>query len=125
LLAWAVKVAAADGNVDPSERQTLAGFAARRGVPPDQLEQMIGAALHNNLDVPAPRDRDEAQTWLAAMAAVACADGNCSDEEFSLLRALGRTISLSDEDVRLLVKRARTDRYAATSAALRGINSRN
>jgi uncharacterized tellurite resistance protein B-like protein len=119
LLAWAVDVAAADGNVDDKERLLLTSFATRRGISTDQLDRMISAALHGQLEVPAPASRMEATTWLSAMAAIAQADGNFTNQEYALLRALGDKVGLADYDIKMLIKQAQASHYTAASAALR------
>jgi tellurite resistance protein len=119
LVAWAVYVAAADRNVDNAERQLLAAFASQCGVSPEMLDRMIGAALSGQLEVPQPADRSQAEAWLLAMATLAQADGVITREEMALLQVLGKHVGLSDFDIKMLIKRARAEQYAAASAALR------
>ncbi len=119
LLAWAVKAAAVDGAVDPTERSVLQTLASQRGVPPEQLEQMIEAALRNDMDVPEPASRAEAEAWLRAMATIALADGQITNEELSLLRMLGTKFDLGESDVKMLLKRLRGEQYTQAAAALR------
>ena len=120
LLAWAVREAVADRAVDPIERDVLQTIAAQRGVSTGQLNQMIEAALRNEMDAPEPANRAEAESWLAAMAKIALADGKLTDEEFELLRMLGTKFDLGESDVKILLKRVRSEQYAQASAALRG-----
>jgi hypothetical protein len=125
LLAWAVAVAAADRNVDDKERSILATFAAQCGVPIDQLDRMIAAAIAGQIQVPQPADRTQAEAWLLAMATTAQADGIITPDGFSLLRTLGDKVGLSDYDIKMLIKRSRTEQYAAASAALRSAKDSN
>jgi tellurite resistance protein/predicted nucleic acid-binding Zn ribbon protein len=125
LLAWAVAVAAADHNVDDKERSTLATFATQCGVPSEQLDRMIAAAIHGQIEVPQPADRTQAEAWLLAMATTAQADGNITPDGFSLLNALGAKVGLSDYDIKMLIKRSRMEQYAAASAALRSTKDSN
>jgi hypothetical protein len=125
LLAWAVAVAAADHNVDDKERSILTTFATQCGVPSDQLDRMIAAAIAGQIQVPQPTDRTQAEAWLLAMATTAQADGNITPDGFSLLNALGDKVGLSDYDIKMLIKRSRTEQYAAASAALRSAKDSN
>jgi tellurite resistance protein len=120
LLAWLVKVATVDGNVDPREHEHLARFAARWNVPPEQVESMIASGLRGNLTVPDPRDAREAHVWIAAMATEAWADGKLTREELDLLRSVGGKAGLAEEDVNLLIRSARTKLYNDAAAALKG-----
>ena len=119
MMAWAVKVAAADGNISDSERKVLEGFAANRGIPAEMLEQAIGAALHGQLETREPANTKEAREWLKALAEVAMADGNIDRTEYALLRSLGDPFGISDYDVKMMLRQVRTDHYQAASAALR------
>jgi hypothetical protein len=120
LLAWAIKEAAADGTVDPTERQVLSEMATQRGVSSDQLNAMIDAALRGEIDVPEPTSRTEAESWLAGMARIALADGKLTREEFGLLRMLGTKFNVGEYDIKMLLKRLRAEQFSQASAALRG-----
>lgn len=124
LLAWMIKAALADGQASDAELHSVRQVAARRYVPPEQVESMVRAAQAGQLDVPEPRDRDEARGWLAAMASVALADGKVSGEEYDLLRTAGQRSGLSDYDVKLLLKRTRGEAYGQATAALRAEKTR-
>jgi len=120
LLAWAVKEALADGEIDPTERSVLEGIAAQSGVSAEQLNRMIDAAGRGELDVPEPASRAEAEAWMAAMANIAMADGKLTKEEFDMLRMLGNKFDIGEYDVKMLLKRMRGEQYAQAAAALRG-----
>jgi hypothetical protein len=81
---------------------------------------MIDAAVGGNIDVPEPSNRAEAEVWLAAMAKIALADGKLTTEEFALLRMLGNKFDLGEYDIKMLLKRLRSEQLAQASAALRG-----
>lgn len=119
LLAWMVKIATADGEVDPREQAMLSQLAARGGVDEAQVQSMISAGLGGNLSVPEPSDQDEARAWLAAMAEEAWADGKLTREEMDLLRSTGQAAGLGEYDINQVIRRARASVYAASSAALR------
>lgn len=119
LLAWMVKMATVDGNVDPAERDQVGQFAARWQVPPEQVAAMIAAGLAGNLSVPDPHDSAEAHVWLNAMAAAAWADGKITREEMELLRSVGVSAGLSEYDINQLVRSARVRVLTDAKAALR------
>src|SRR5205814_1855101 len=119
LLAWMVQMALADGQVDERESRMLNFVAQRRGIGREQLESMIAAARHGQLDVPMPSGPQESREWLTAMATAALADGKITADEQSLLLATARRIGLAEEDVRLMLQRLRTEAYARSKQVLR------
>ena len=75
---------------------------------------MIDAAMRGNIDVPEPSNRAEAEAWLAAMAKIALADGKLTNEEFVLLRMLGNKFDLGEYDIKMLLKRVRSEQVRAS-----------
>jgi uncharacterized tellurite resistance protein B-like protein len=119
VLAWMASVAVVDGHVDEKERQLLSRVAERRHVPAERVEALLSAASRNELELPMPHDVQQSRQWLGAMASAALVDGNLSRDEYSLLRHTGARLGLSDYDVRMLVKRTRTEAYDRAKGALR------
>lgn len=119
LLAWLVKMATVDGNVDPREREQLTQFAARWHVPSEQMEAMIAAGLRGDLVLANPHDASEARGWLGALAAEAWADGKLTREEMELLRTVGVAAGLNEFDINQLVLAAKSRMLAEANAALR------
>jgi DnaJ-domain-containing protein 1 len=119
MLAWMVKTALADGQLDDRERALLESVAARHRVPPDRLEGMLAAARSGTLDVPAPVDAGDAREHLRAIARVALADGKLAPAENALLRNAGRRLGLSDYDIGQLLRGARRELYADARQHLR------
>jgi len=107
LLAWLIKLATVDGNMDPSEREYIATFATARGIPAVQIDSMFASAQQGNLTAPEPRDRDEAAVWLGFMAQEAWADGALNDDEWQLLCAMGVKAGLTQYEVKMIALRAR------------------
>ncbi|MDB5321649.1 MAG: hypothetical protein JWN40_3280 [Phycisphaerales bacterium] len=124
-LAWMVKMTLADGHLDDKEREMLESYAAQYRIPADRLNQLIGAAQANTLDVPLPADETEARATLKAMARAALADGKISREEQSLLEAAGEHLGLSDRDVSLLLKRTQSELYADARQQLKSKRNGN
>jgi len=84
-----------------------------------RLNEFIGAAQANTLDIPLPANQTEARATLKSMAKAALADGKITREEQSLLEAAGQHLGLSDKDVSLLLKRTRTELYEDAKEAMR------
>ncbi len=112
LLAWSVKVAAADGEVDPAERQLLLSLADKCGVEPQRVEQMIEMALGGRLEVPDPPDKLTAHLWLTAMAAAALADGRLRPREAQLLNTAAQRFGFGRQDVAMLLRQQYANRLA-------------
>jgi uncharacterized tellurite resistance protein B-like protein len=125
LLAWAVKVALADGDLDAREQRVLTRMAQTSSISPGQLGQLIDSARAGTITAPMPLDAEEARQWLGAMAATAAADGRIDAAEYRVLRSLGDRIGMSDHDVRMLLRRAQADQYAEAVTAIREAKARS
>jgi uncharacterized tellurite resistance protein B-like protein/predicted Zn-ribbon and HTH transcriptional regulator len=123
LLAWAVKMAAADGKVDAKERALLDRFAAHDGCGAGEVDRMIAAALSGHLVGPEPADATEARDWLSAIVRVAKSDGRVDDEEMSLLKWLGRKANLSEKDIDALVEQMQIEEYGSARANVKAASS--
>jgi uncharacterized tellurite resistance protein B-like protein len=124
LLAWCVKVTAADGEVDPNERELLLSLAAKTGVEPDRVNQMIEMALGGRLEVPDPPDKLTAHLWLTAMAAAAMADGQVRPPEGQLLNAAAQRFGFSPEDVAILLRQQYAQHFTQAKEELRNARQR-
>jgi uncharacterized tellurite resistance protein B-like protein len=119
LLAWCVKVAAADGEVDANERQLLLSLADKTGVDPQRVDQMIEMALGGRLEVPDPPDKLTAHLWLTAMAAAAMADGQIRPPEAQLLNTAAQRFGFGQEDVAMLLRQQYVQHLAKAREELR------
>jgi DnaJ-domain-containing protein 1 len=119
LLAWCVKITAADGQVDPDERQLLTSLADKCNIDRSRVDQMIEMALSNRLDIPDPPDHRTAHIWLSAMAAAAMADGAVNPPEAQLLGAAAKRFGFCDEDVNVMLRQQYAQRFAAAKSELR------
>jgi predicted nucleic acid-binding Zn ribbon protein len=124
LLAWSVKVAAADGEVDPAERKLLLSLADKCGVEPMRVDQMIEMALGGRLEVPDPPDKLTAHLWLTAMAAAAMADGRLRPPEAQLLNTAAQRFGFGRQDVALLLRQQYAQRLAQARTELRTARGR-
>ncbi len=123
-MAWSVKTAAADGEIDPNERQLLLSLADKCGVEQSRVEQMMEMAIDQRLDVPDPPDRRTAHIWLSAMAAAAMADGSVKPQEAQLLSTAAQRFGFSSEDVNLVLRQQYGQRLSQARDELRTARSR-
>ncbi|HYW79207.1 MAG TPA: TIM44-like domain-containing protein, partial [Thermoguttaceae bacterium] len=111
LLAWTIKLALADNELDAKEMAMLDRVARARGIRPQQLETIIAATRNGQMDVPQPKDREETQQWLEVMADIALADGRIHPAEADLLVQAGEQLQWSRYDLKMLLKRRKTMLY--------------
>jgi predicted lipid-binding transport protein (Tim44 family)/uncharacterized tellurite resistance protein B-like protein len=121
-LALMVRASLADGVVGDAERRMLLAAGAKRGVAAEQLERMIDAAAQRSLDMPQPRDQEEARAWLGGMVAVTLADGVINREEGEMLRQVARSYGFGEYDLKMLINRKRAELVAAAREELRRRN---
>jgi uncharacterized tellurite resistance protein B-like protein len=119
LLAWLIKTALADVEVDAKERALLHQVGVRRQLTPEAVDQMISAARDGNLETIEPRDRQEALDWLSRMTDLSLADGKITRGELALLEQAGSQLNMGRYDLEQLVKRRRAAIYRASRDALR------
>jgi uncharacterized tellurite resistance protein B-like protein len=119
VLAWTVKMVAADGSVDANERQILRSLAAKCNVEPVRLDQMIDMALAGRLGVPDPPDRATALVWLTTMAATAMAEGRLRPQEAKILSRAAQRFGFSNSDVNRLLRQQYAVRLARARTELR------
>jgi uncharacterized tellurite resistance protein B-like protein/predicted nucleic acid-binding Zn ribbon protein len=118
VLAWTVKMVAADGSVDVNERNILRSLAAKCHVEPIRLDQMIEMALAGRLDVPDPPDKTTALVWLTTMAATAVAEGRLRPQEAKILSRAAQRFGFTDSDATRLLRQQYSVRLARAKAEL-------
>ncbi len=119
LLAWTLKIVAADNELDAKEKKMLRRVAENRNMPPRQMQMLLDAARRGELDAPEPRDRDQARDWLTAMADVSLWDGRVHPEEYKLLCQAGKKFDYSEYDIKALLKRRKKKLYDEARQRLR------
>ncbi len=119
VLPWIVKTVVADSVVDKSERKLIEGLAKKRGVHPAQIDALISLAQSGEMDLPEPRDREEAQQWLETMTDTALMDGKVSGAEKKLLLQAGRRVGMIDYDVKQLITKRRKLLYQEAKRELK------
>jgi uncharacterized tellurite resistance protein B-like protein len=119
LLAWAIKTAVADGQVDLQEKRMLSTLAAKSGVTPDRLAELIVAGERGMLEIPEPPDLPAARAWLAGIADMAMCDGVVEPQELNVLRTAARKYGFNDSDVAVLLREKKAEHLAEARDALR------
>ncbi|MGA2441090.1 MAG: TIM44-like domain-containing protein [Tepidisphaeraceae bacterium] len=119
VLAWTVKMVAADGTVDASEREILRSLAAKCHVEPIRLDQMIEMALAGRLGIPDPPDKETALVWLTTMAATAMAEGRLRPQEAKILSRAAQRFGFTNSDVNRLLRQQYAVRLGRARAELR------
>jgi uncharacterized tellurite resistance protein B-like protein len=119
VLAWTVKMVAADGTVDANEREILRSLAAKCHVEPIRLDQMIEMALAGRLGVPDPPDKETALVWLTTMAATAMAEGRLRPQEAKILSRAAQRFGFTNSDVNRLLRQQYAVRLGRARAELR------
>jgi uncharacterized tellurite resistance protein B-like protein len=125
VLAWTVKMVAADGTVDVQERELLRSLAAKCHVEQIRLDQMIEMALAGQLGVPDPPDKATALVWLTTMAATAMAQGRLRPQEAKILSRAAQRFGFSETDVNLLLRQQYAVRLATAKSELRTAHERD
>jgi predicted nucleic acid-binding Zn ribbon protein len=124
LLAWLIKIAVADGNVDIQAEELLESLAAKSGVSVSELNSMIDMANAGTLQTPDPPNPATARAWLSAMAAIAMIDGAAHPREMDLLNAAAKKFGYTQEDVNLLLRQQRAAHLAGARQDLRDARQR-
>ncbi|MGC9258560.1 MAG: TIM44-like domain-containing protein [Phycisphaerae bacterium] len=118
LLAWMVQCVASNGDIDEAEERMLRHTADRRGVSEEQLQRMLDAAAHGQLQVTEPKTPDAIQRWLGAMVTAALSDGEITSTEQQLITRVGQKYGLSAYDIKMLIRRQQDQLYATAKNAL-------
>ena len=97
MLAKAVAIMKADGNVDESELSLLRDIASRLGIGEGDIDTILNdpEAAENSL----PADPFKRALFLVFMASAVWADGKCGDAEAQLLTEIGRSLEYSTEQI--------------------------
>lgn len=118
-LAILAQVMLVDNELDPKEMKALAALAKRRGLTSDQLASVIEAAQQNEIELPVPRDTQQATRFLQQLVAASLADGNVSSAERNLLVNCAQKMNLSFADVTQEIAKQRATLYQQARSAIR------
>ena len=112
-------MALADNELDDRERKMLQQVARRRRIPDQQLEALIQAAMHGQLEAPQPADTGQARQWLVAMADMSLSDGRIDKSEYELLCRAGAQLNMTEYDIQRLLRQRRTHLYKTARQRIR------
>jgi uncharacterized tellurite resistance protein B-like protein len=118
MVACAILISAADGEISAAEERALARLAANSYLPRRRFEEMLEAAREGRLEAPTPEGRAEALEWLRAMIEAALADGDLAGAEVRVMRAMASRFGISAADLRMLAARERTRAIRSARAEL-------
>jgi hypothetical protein len=119
LLAWAIRTAMADGVIDMQKEQLLEALGARCGLSVERVRQLVTMASQGGLELPDPPNREAAQQYLSAMAAMTVADGTVNEHELAFLSAAGRRFGFGSAEISNLLRAERINRLADARDQLR------
>jgi uncharacterized tellurite resistance protein B-like protein len=115
-----VTVMLADDVVDPREEKLLRQMAARQKIPMEQVSVLIGQIQKNReIERPQFESWEQRNAFFRLLIQMCLADGNVSQSERLVLRALVTHMGYKDVDVDLMITRERAEFYAASKASLK------
>jgi hypothetical protein len=118
-LAWVVQMCVADGEISEKERHWINQVAAQWKVPREEIDEMLQSALKGAMEIPEPKNREEARSWLEDMARSALTDGYVSHPEEKLLINTGTRYGYAPTDIRLMINQVKSEMYKAARDAIR------
>jgi uncharacterized tellurite resistance protein B-like protein len=115
-----IAVMLADGGVDPREDKQLAKMAAKHGLPQARVQELIRQAQPGGeLLLPQLDDWEKRSAFFKVLVQMCLADGNVSESERKVLRALVTQLGYADVDIDIMITRERAALYSASKAALK------
>ncbi len=97
-----VALACSDGTVDQKEMAILEDAAARAGVDRDGLKHMIDTADEYKYYI--PESYEDRETQLIQMLTMAIADGEFSEDEYSLCKMVAEKLEFTEKELQLIIK---------------------
>lgn len=97
MLAAAIGMAVADGHMDESEAKICTLIAARLGLSPADVKEII--SNRGSVKATAPSTREERILNLIELTAVAAADGEITDDELAVLMKMAIAYGISGAEL--------------------------
>jgi hypothetical protein len=113
LMEWVIQTVAADQLLKTEERKAVATLCLKLGLDEHYAEGLLKAATQRHGESVLPPDHITGRKWIEAIADIALADGEVSEEERSLMSQLGHCMEWSDIDIKLLINKRRSILRAA------------
>ena len=96
-----VSLSAADGKIEPSERNSLTRIATSLRIPSDRLEVMLTHASEYVYLV--PQNNKDRETQLEEMMEIALADGEFSRSERELIKYVARKLDFTPAEADAII----------------------
>lgn len=107
-----------DGSEETAEAEYIHEYARGRGVPREKVLELLEAARTGRLEAPKPSSAEEAEGMLRGLIVMSLADGNVAAGELRTLTAFAGKLSMSESQVKEMVKEERDALYKKAKAAL-------
>ena len=115
-----VAVMLADDVLDPKEEAQFRQMAARHNIPMEHIGELISRFKKDHeIERPQFDDREQRLAFFRLLVQMCLADGNVSQSERQVMRALVTHMGYTDVDVDLMITRERAALYAASKEALK------
>ncbi|MEM7233302.1 MAG: TIM44-like domain-containing protein [Planctomycetota bacterium] len=118
VLAWAARVAKADGSVEEKERQSISKLSKKCDLSGRDLRHWLSSQANDEIG-PEPASMDEAREWISELIDVALADGKVTGSELTTISQVGERQGFSMADVRMLVKKRQNQLYKEAKRELK------
>lgn len=96
-----VSLSAADGKIEPAERNSLIRIAGALEIPSDRLEVMLNHA-HEYVYL-VPQNNKERERQLEEMIDIALVDGNFSRAERELIKSIAHKLGFTHEEAETMI----------------------
>ncbi len=97
-----VALATSDGNVDDTEMNLLSEAAEKAGVSKHELQIMIDGADEYKYYI--PESYEDRETQLIQMLTLAIADGDFSEDEYSLCKMVAEKLDFTEKELQLIIR---------------------
>jgi uncharacterized tellurite resistance protein B-like protein len=113
LMEWVIQAVAANQLLKTEERKAVATLCLKLGLDEHYAEGLLEVATQRHGESVLPPDHTTGRKWMEAIADIALADGEVSEEERTLMNKLGNCKEWSDIDIKLLINKRRSILRAA------------
>ena len=96
-----VSLSAADGKIEPSERDSLIRIAGALDIPSDRLEVMLNHA-HEYVYL-VPQNNKDRERQLEEMIDIALVDGNFSRAERELIKSIAHKLGFTHQEAESMI----------------------
>lgn len=100
-----------DGQIDAKELELARDYARRHAVPERRLLRLVEAARTGGLEIPRPRDLEQAKRFLRGVIQMSLADGTISRRERDTLASYGRHLRLPPAELEAMIAGERQALY--------------